>query len=32
MGWYLWEGVRVNREDEVEGIWLMSFVYIYEME
>jgi hypothetical protein len=31
VGEYLWEG-RVNGEDEGEGIWLMGFIYIYEIE
>jgi hypothetical protein len=32
----VWRGTcgrgRVNGEDEGEGIWLMSFIYIYEIE
>jgi hypothetical protein len=30
VGGYLWEGG--NGEDEGEGIWLMGFIYIYEIE
>jgi hypothetical protein len=29
---YLWEGGRVNRRDEGEGIWLMGFIYVYKTE
>jgi hypothetical protein len=27
----LWEG-EVNGEDEGEGIWLMDFIYLHEIE
>jgi hypothetical protein len=31
-GWVLVGEGRVNREDEDEGIWLMGFLYIHEIE
>jgi hypothetical protein len=30
--WGIAEGGRVNGGDECEGIWLMDFVYIYEIK
>jgi hypothetical protein len=29
---YLWEGKKVNGEDEGVGIWLMYLIYIHEIE